>query len=177
MAIHETYTCKNCGFEYTEDGTLFYYDSEKQTTETFLHLFSTIGIADDSEIKGYIHETYCNHCNKFVRTYYVTEYPREDFHNIKHIILNGIERSLLCAKKELCNMIEEENTDELEYYQENYQRVKSLINRVVDAKEDHNSNDGSYIIMCPNCLTEIYEYINESFPCPKCGGEMICVVK
>ena len=173
MATQETYQCKNCDFEYTEEGTLFYYDSEKHTTETFLHLFSTVGIADDSEIKGYTHETYCNHCNKFVRTYYVTEYPGDDFHTIKDLILNGIERSLLCARKELCDMTEEEDPDDLDYYHEKYQRSKSLINRVVDAREEVNPNDDSYIIMCPNCLTEIQEYINEYFPCPKCGGEMI----
>lgn len=172
MASLETYTCNNCDFEYTDEGILFYYDSEKHTTETFIHLLSTVDIAEDSPIKGYIHETYCNHCNKFVRTYYVTEYPEDDFHNIKELILNGIERSLICAKKELCNMIEDENTEDLDYYQENYQRAKSLVNRVVDA-EDTKSNDGSYIIMCPNCLSEIHEYINETFPYPKCGGKMI----
>lgn len=171
MASLVTYACNNCDFEYTEEGTLFYYDPEKHTTETFLYLFSTVGLADDYEIKGYIHETYCNHCNKFVRTYYVSEYPGDTFNTIKDLILDGIRRSLICAEKEISEMPEDDL--DLEYYQDKYERAKSLVNRVVDAREDVNHDDDDYIIMCPNCLTEIYEYINESFPCPKCGGKMI----
>lgn len=172
MAIIETYTCKECGFEYTEKGTSFFYDKETQTTRDYMLLFSTTELDADSEIKGEVQETYCKHCNKYIRTYYVFESPKDDFDNIKKIIANGIENRIKNTKEQLDKVIKEKDEYQIEMYQDIYEKEKSYLTRIVHINE-HNENKSELdTILCPNCNNEIYEFINPYYPCPKCNGKM-----
>lgn len=160
MLTQETYTCKDCGFEYTENDELFHYNPKTQRIEIFIFLRSTAGIDENSEIKGKVRKTYCKHCNKYIRTFYVTEAPDEDFDIIKNTINKGIENSINYEKERLTK----------EIYQEIYEEEKNYINRIINLNMKNSTELN--IIPCPNCNNEIYEFINPDYPCPKCGGKM-----
>lgn len=172
MAIIETYTCKDCGFEYTEEGRSFFYDQETQTTRDYMLLFSTSELDGNSEIKGEVQETYCKHCNKYIRTYYIFESPEGKLNNIKKIITQGIEKRIENIKEQLDNVIEEEDEYQIEMYQAIYDKETDYINRVVHINEHNKNNNELDTILCPNCNNEIYEFINPYYPCPKCNGKM-----
>jgi predicted Zn-ribbon and HTH transcriptional regulator len=172
MAIIETYTCEDCGFKYTENGTSFFYDAETQTTRNYMMLFSTVELDADSEIKGEVQETYCKHCDKYIRTYYVFEAPEIDFKDIKQIITQGIENQIKNTKEQLDKVTEEKDDYQIEMYQNIYEKETSYINRIVHIKEHNENNTELDTIQCPNCNNEIYEFINPYYPCPKCSGKM-----
>lgn len=90
MAIIEEYKCGDCGIDLVNDGMLFYYDSESEITDIYLWLFSTVHIADNSKIKGYVSKTYCWKCKKPVNVYAITEIEG-DFENVCEIVQKGID--------------------------------------------------------------------------------------
>ena len=111
MGFHETFTCPDCGFEYTDDHALFFYKHDSKETIEFIHLFSTVGISDGSKIKGTIVESYCKHCNKFIRTFYIEEVncPQYDSEEIIDIVKAGIKNCIKRIKNETMNKVNELN--------------------------------------------------------------------
>ena len=69
MAVHETYTCENCSFEFTDSAELFFYNHDLNIIEEYVPLVSSVGISDGFEIHGLIHESYCKNCEKYIKTF------------------------------------------------------------------------------------------------------------
>lgn len=102
MAVHETYACNNCLFEFTDGDEYFFYNQDTHEIEEFTHLVSTAGISDCSKIKGHIYESYCKHCNKFIKTFYITyvDCPLFSQDEIIDIVKSGIKNNLKKIKNE-----------------------------------------------------------------------------
>lgn len=111
MGCHETFTCQDCGFEYTDDHALFFYKQDSKEIIEFIHLFSTVGISDGSKIKGTIAESYCNHCKKFIRTFYIekVDCPQYNSEDIINIVEAGIKNCLKRIKNETMTKVKELN--------------------------------------------------------------------
>ena len=69
MAIVNSYSCPECGFELTDDGRLFYYDSDLKEIIEYLMLMSTVDFDKESKIKGDVSETYCKTCDRYILGY------------------------------------------------------------------------------------------------------------
>lgn len=63
-----TYTCYNCGFYLSESYVSFAYDSDSGN----FYEIPMDNPPEDFKIKGYVLETFCRHCDKFVKTYLIT---------------------------------------------------------------------------------------------------------
>ena len=111
MAIHETFTCQNCGFEFTDSDEYFFYNQDSHEIVEFVHLFSTVGISDGSKIKGTVIESYCSHCNKFIKTFYINtvDCPQYNSEQIIDIVKSGIKNSLKKIKNETMSRVKELN--------------------------------------------------------------------
>lgn len=111
MAVHETYTCQDCGFEFTDGDENFFYNPDTHEIVVFVLLFSTVGISDGSKIKGHIFESYCKHCDKFIKTFYIdtTDCPQYNSEEIIDIVKAGIKNSLKKIKNETITKINEIN--------------------------------------------------------------------
>lgn len=109
MAVDETFTCKNCGFEVTETDTYFFYNYDNHEIIDFILLFSTAGISDGSKIKGSIFESYCKECNKFIKTFYIenVDCPEYGSEEIIDIVKSGIKNNLKNIKNETIAKIDE----------------------------------------------------------------------
>lgn len=109
MAVHETYTCKDCSFEFTDQESLFFYNHNLNIIEEYTHLVSTAGISRGSKIQGRIYESYCKHCDKYIETYYITyvDCPEYNSEEIIDIVKSGIKNGLKRLKNETITKIEE----------------------------------------------------------------------
>ena len=138
--IHE-YRCIKCDFYFEDDKDSFYYDSTLQRTSTYLMLFSTVGFGRDAEIKGHTTLSYCENCHNAIRTYYVTEYPK-NFENLEEVLLKGIENEIINLKEELDKHITKLN------------EIKTQETYVI--KEEY----GEYHISAPDEFIDYYVDIN-----------------
>ena len=68
--------CEDCGFNFIEDPLYFYLDLEHG--QIIDALFITISLELDSPIKGWLHMTYCENCNKHIHNYTI-EALNEDY--------------------------------------------------------------------------------------------------
>lgn len=111
MGEEVIYTCEGCGFEIIEDFPLFYYDSDSNSVVEYILLMLTAGIDRESKIKGRVIETYCPHCNKFLKTYLIDEITCSDYDSkeILRIIKEGIDNRLKNLKVETKHRINELN--------------------------------------------------------------------
>lgn len=69
MSCREYYTCKNCGFTYTEVNYYFCFRTDTGLIEKYESLFSTMNYADKSPVKGQVMQHYCKNCDKIVSIY------------------------------------------------------------------------------------------------------------
>lgn len=111
MGCHETFICQDCGFKYTDDHTFFFYNHDSNEIVEFIHLLSTVGISDGSKIKGSIIESYCKHCNKFIKTFYIENVDCSQYNpkDIIAIVKSGIKNNLKRIKNDALNRINELN--------------------------------------------------------------------
>lgn len=102
MAVHETYTCQDCLFEFTDGDENFFYKEDTHEIVEFVHLVSTAGSSRGSKIKGHIYESYCKHCDKFIKTFYITDVdcPLFSKDEIIDIVKSGIKKNLKKIKNE-----------------------------------------------------------------------------
>ena len=109
MAVHETYTCQDCLFDFTDGDEIFFYKQDTHEIIDFIHLFSTAGISDGSKIKGSILESYCKECNKFIKTFYIenVDCPEYSSEEIIDIVKSGIKNNLKKIKNETIAKIDE----------------------------------------------------------------------
>ena len=71
MGSLEVFECEDCGFEFEQDYLHFYLNLKTGQIEEFMLLMLTVGLDDNSPIKGYVLKTYCGHCNKYIYTYWL----------------------------------------------------------------------------------------------------------
>ena len=69
MSCREYYTCKSCGFTYTEVNYYFCFRTDTGLIEKYESLFSTMNYADKSPVKGRVLQHYCKNCDKIVSIY------------------------------------------------------------------------------------------------------------
>jgi len=67
------YSCTKCDFKIIEEDEMFHINSEKDEIEEYLLVMSTASFAEDAIIEGYIHRTYCPHCDKLIKRYTISE--------------------------------------------------------------------------------------------------------
>lgn len=105
------YVCENCGFEIIENFPVFYYDSNTKSVVEYIILMLTVGMDKNSKIKGRVNETYCPHCNRFLKTYLIEEITCSDYDSkeIIKIIKEGIDNRLKNLKVETKDKINELN--------------------------------------------------------------------
>lgn len=258
MGCHETFACQDCGFEYTNDHARFFYKHDSKEIIEFILLVSTVGISDGSKIKGTIVESYCKHCNKFIKTFYIEQVdcPQYNSEEIINIVETGIKNCLKRIKNETINKVNELNEIksrnkytiekkpysltndvvmnyiaelsgkeqekflegrediyvnyvELEYcdytvtiqdfgsekeaieyckrhayenfietldreisWNRNY--LKRILNYIYRVEYwNFNEDENISTIICPKCGNEVYMFIDETYPCPQCEGNII----
>ena len=69
MSCRDYYTCKSCGFRYTDVHYYFCYRADTGVIEKYESLFSTVGYSDGTILRGHVMQNYCNHCDKIVSIY------------------------------------------------------------------------------------------------------------
>ena len=70
-SLTEGFECEDCGFNFIEDPLYFYLDLEHG--QIIDALFGKLSLELDSPIKGWVHMTYCENCNKHIRNYTIEE--------------------------------------------------------------------------------------------------------
>lgn len=85
----DRYKCDECGFELEDWSVHFFYDSKLKVTRDYVLVFKTVGLSKGSKIKGYVDETYCWNCEKFVRIYRIIE--KDDVENACELVEQGIQ--------------------------------------------------------------------------------------
>lgn len=190
MGYMIVYNCSECDFELVYNTRLFYYDADLRETIDYTFCKATVDWEKKSEIKGEIIETYCSHCNKYVKVYTILKvgsYSKEAYELIKEGINNNVNKKI----EELQELIEnEERKKSLTSF-----KIKCWIHRMsvddlgLDLKIEflnkklercintvyviENQRNNLKKANCPNCCNEINLYLNKKMPCPKCGGELI----
>ena len=165
MAIEQIFKCSNCDFEFVDLETEFFYNEESFEVEEYVPLILTMRLSIGSKIRGFVKKSYCKHCDKFIKTFYINEVYYEDYNPEE--IINILKFGL---KKKLENITNSNKEDinylyRIDYWNENYDEEKNW---------DINYNEKEYEkIKCPSCENEIYRFIKFYYPCPKCGGELI----
>ena len=81
--------CADCGFSFIIDGLGFYFNTEHGQIED--HLIGMIDRYSDSPIRGYVHNSYCKNCKKFISTYHIEslneEYDMEAAYYLTRLLL------------------------------------------------------------------------------------------
>ena len=88
MGVIKNYACDNCGFRISIDMRLFFYDCESKETIDYTVGPLTHDFGKNAKIKGYVVETYCWNCDKFIKIYVIRE--KVNFENICEIVEQGI---------------------------------------------------------------------------------------
>lgn len=88
MGVIENYACDNCGFKISIDLRAFFYDSELKETIDYTIGPLTRNLGKNAQIKGFVHETYCWNCEKFIKIYVIRE--KDNLENISEIVEQGI---------------------------------------------------------------------------------------
>lgn len=63
------YKCNSCDFEFSKEDTEFYFDEDLTELKENQPLFSTVREIAMSPISGMVYISYCNGCDKFIKTY------------------------------------------------------------------------------------------------------------
>ena len=135
MGFIDEYKCVKCHTKFVDDGRLFYYNSNSNETIDYILVFSTAGCARDSKIKGFVNQTYCKDCGKFLRVYTIREVEGE-FENICEIVMEGINNHIKKLGDEIQNLKEV-------LKQENY---------IIEKK------DSFYLVKYPGLKDWLYQY-------------------
>ena len=81
--------CADCDFSFIIDGLGFYFNTEHGQIED--HLIGMIDRYSDSPIRGYVHNSYCKNCKKFISTYHIEslneEYDMEAAYYLTRLLL------------------------------------------------------------------------------------------
>ena len=104
------YKCGECDFELVYCTRLFYYDADLRETIDYTFCKATVDWDKKSEIKGEMIETYCSHCNKYVKVYTILKvgsYSKEAYELIKEGINNNANKKIEELQAQL-NQIEKD---------------------------------------------------------------------
>ena len=93
MAIINEYKCEECGFEIDTEGRYFFYDPKLKITRDYLWLFSTVDLDKNSKITGFVNETYCWKCKKYVNVYIISQ-VEDNIENVCEIVKEGIKNDI-----------------------------------------------------------------------------------
>ena len=190
--------CADCGFSFIIDGLGFYFNTEHGQIED--HLIGMIDRYSDSPIRGYVHNSYCKNCKKFISTYHIEslneEYDMEAAYYLTRLLLprqldfvserlekyfedyfSGLER--VDSFKELIDDDEFDIDEYVEVYEKELFRLKNTVYLINTGDENYNiSLDGKQIPKdhCPNCNNAVKEFDFSDFDtCPNCGGEHMLI--
>ena len=161
MSAIDKFSCCDCGFEIdTYQFELFFYNPQSNQTADYLLLMSSAGKDDGYETKGHVSRSYCRHCDKYVKIYFISDGGGADaIKNVRQGISNYLDALAVKLHENEYVKVKESLMGEFDY-----------IRVVVDA------SDNSLIetVRCPECDNEILAFVNEDTPCPKCGGKLVC---
>lgn len=103
MVFIDEYKCFKCHTKFIDDGRLFYYDSTSNETIDYILVRLTVGCDKDSKIKGYVNQTYCKDCGRFLRVYTISEVEGQ-FENVCEMVRKGIDNHIKKLGEEIQNL-------------------------------------------------------------------------
>lgn len=94
MGHQETYTCQDCGFEFTEGDRNFFHDYNTNETVDYIHLFFNNWNLTILILIGLFPNHIAKYCDKFIKSFYI-DYVNCPQHTPEEIVLNVMEKWLL----------------------------------------------------------------------------------
>ena len=99
-SLTEGFECEDCGFNFIEDPLYFYLDLEHG--QIIDALFGKLSLELDSPIKGRVHMTYCENCNKHIHNYTIEELNGDyDMEAAYYLLRLLLPRKLDFARKQI----------------------------------------------------------------------------
>lgn len=159
----KNYKCENCGFKFNSHFWDFYFDENNNETVEFLRFFQE-GLDNHSRIKGTIIESYCKHCNKFIKTYLCYQYPYDlDEETVSNIIKSGIKEDSDYSRIEVYRPRSILIDDSFYYIKRTFKNLRDFIYLKL------NFPINNVYVDCPKCNNRIPHSIYPTEPCPICG--------